>query len=72
VGIIVGEGVVGDGVDIGLGKGVGDGVGPHVVHSNNRSTSTPPETKVVANILHSYSPIGGVKSHSPVLSSVTA
>jgi len=69
---MVGEGVVGDGVDNGLGANVGDGVGAHVVHSRVRDTSIPPLTKVVANIFHSYSPIGGVKRHTPVLSSATA
>ena len=69
---MVGEGVVGDGVDKGLGTCVGDGVGPHVVHSNMRSTSIPPVTNLFAKIFHSYSPIGGVKPHSPVLSSATA
>jgi len=69
---MVGDGVVGDGVDNGLGTGVGDGVGPQVVQSNTRCTLTPPVTKLVAKNFHSVSPIGGVKPHSPVSSSATA
>jgi len=45
VGMVVGEGVVGDGVLTVVGRGVGAGVGLHVVHSSVTHFSIPPAMK---------------------------
>jgi len=42
--MVVGEGVVGDGVLNGVGSEVGAGVGPHVVHCKVTLLETPPVT----------------------------
>jgi len=70
--MIVGEGVVGDGVLIGVGSEVGAGVGPHVVHLKVTLPATPPVTYPVSKMVHISEPTGGVYPHLPVLSSIAA
>jgi hypothetical protein len=65
----VGEGVVGDGVLMGVGSEVGAGVGAQVVHS--RITHFVVQY-CFSEIFHISEPIGGVCPYSPVVSQMTA
>jgi len=70
--MIVGVGVVGDGVLIGVGRNVGTGVGEQLVHSSVILVSTPPATRPFLYTHHISEPTGGVFSYSPVVSSTLA
>jgi len=74
VGTTVGDGVVGEGVIKLVGNGLGDGVGVHVLQSNDREESTPPDGKAApfANILQVFSPIGGLNAYRSASSSANA
>lgn len=68
----MGEGVVGDGVLMGVGKEVGAGVGAQVVHSRNTHFSVPPLKNPMVKIFHISKPMGGVYPYLPVVSSMAA
>jgi len=72
VGTVVGEGVVGPGVLIGVGRSVGAGVGRQVVHIRFNSFGEPPDVKPLPYTVHTSLPIGGVDPHLPDVSSVAA
>lgn len=65
----MGEGVVGDGVLMGVGNEVGAGVGTQVVQSRNTSFVV---QDICSEIFHISEPIGGVCPYSPVVSQIIA